>query len=114
MPSFKLDRSTQRQLNSFRKELIKVPNDIWWIAGAGIIGIVIYLVLSGKNLTEPPFPIIDPTADFIGSTTGLEGAGEEWLPDLPIGSSMNKSAGYMNGQEAEALAATVGSRLSIA
>ena len=112
---FKLDRATQRQVNSFRKELIKMPTGVWGLALLGVVGLVAYLVLANKNLTEPPFPIIDPAADFIGDTVpGIEGLGEEFLEDIPIGSSSNKDAAYVNAYAAEALASEVGDRLSLA
>lgn len=112
---FKIDRATQRQLNTFRKELIKMPTGVWGLAALGVIGIIAYLVLSNKNLTDPPFPLIDPAADFIGDTVpGVEGLGEEFLEDIPIGSSQNKDAAYVNAYQAEALASSVGRRLSIA
>lgn len=113
--SFQLDKTTQRQLNSFRKELIKLPPGIWGLAALGIAGLVAYLVLANKDLASPPFPIIDPAADFIGDFAGpLEGAGEEFLEDVPIGSSANKDSAYVSSYAAEALASEVGQNLSIA
>jgi len=112
---FKIDRSTQRQLNTFRKELIKLPPGIWGLAAVGIAGLIAYLVLANKDLASPPFPIIDPAADFIGDFAGpLEGAGEEFLEDVPIGSSANKDSAYVSSYAADALASEVGQRLSVA
>lgn len=113
--NFKLDRATQREVNSFRKELIKMPPGIWGLAAIGIVGLIAYLVLANKDLSNPPFPIIDPAADFIGDFAGpLEGAGEEFLEDVPIGSSANKDSAYVSSYAAEALASEVGQNLTIA
>jgi hypothetical protein len=114
--SLKLDRATQRELNSFRKELIKVPTGIWGLLGIGLIGLIAYLALSGKNLAEPPVPLIDPAADFIGDfiPEPIEEFGQDILEDVPIGSSANKDAAYVSSYAADALASEVGQRLSVA
>lgn len=120
--AFKLDRSVQRQLNSIERQIhkqIKLPNGKQggWMFWAGIAGlaVVAYLILMNRDLASPPVPIVDPFIDEIGDLIpGVEGAGEEFLPDLPIGSSSNKDAAYVSSYAAEALASEVGDRLSVA
>lgn len=119
--AFKLDRGVQRQLNSIERQLhkqIKLPKQGGWMFWAGIAGlaVVAYIILMNRDLASPPVPIVDPFIDEIGDLVpGIEGAGEEFLPDLPIGSSGTpKDSAYVSSYQAEALAAEVGERLSIA
>lgn len=117
--AFKLDRNVQRQLNSIQKEFkqIKLPKNGGWMFWVGIAGIAVvaYLILTNKDLASPPVPIVDPFIDELGDLVpGIEGAGAEFLPDLPIGASTSKRTGLMNEDQVEAFAATVGERLSIA
>jgi len=118
--AFKLDRSVQRQLNSLERQIhkqIKLPKQGGWMFWAGVAGlaVVAYLILMNRDLSSPPVPIVDPFIDEIGDLVpGIEGAGEEFLPDLPIGSSANKDAAYVSSYAAEAMAAEMGDRLSVA
>ena len=118
--AFKLDRSVQRQLNSLERQIhkqIKLPKQGGWMFWAGVAGlaVVAYLILMNRDLASPPVPIVDPFIDEIGDLVpGIEGAGEEFLPDLPIGSSANKDAAYVSSYAAEAMAAEMGDRLSVA
>lgn len=124
MNAFKLDRSVQRQLNTVERQIqrqfkqLKIPKQSGWMfwVGAAAVGVVAYLILMNRDLASPPVPLVDPFIDEIGDLIpGVEGAGEEFLPDLPIGASgAPKDAAYVSAYEAEALAANVGERLSVA
>ena len=118
---FKLDRKTQRQVNSLRKELMKGKNSWMWIAGVIGVGVVAYLVLANKDLTSPPFPIVDPLIDEIGDITGLEGDYPEGLPDLPFpididggNDAAKESASMYAAYEAEALASELSDQITVA
>ena len=118
---FKIDRKTQRQINSFQKELMKGKNSWMWIAGIIGVGVVGYLILANKDLTNPAFPIVDPLIDELGDITGLEGEYPEGLPDLPFpidieggNDAAKEQASYASAYEAEALAAELSDQITIA
>lgn len=125
MQSFKLDRSIQRQMNSvermFKKEFkaIKIGKEGGWMGLAilAALGIGAYLIITNKDLLSPPAPYIDPFIDELGDIVpGVEGIAEDtFLEDLPIGSSApSKDAAYVSAYKAEALAAGLSDRLSVA
>lgn len=113
--SFKLDRTMQREVNSLKKELLQGGG---WVGIAGLIavGIVAYLVLANKDLTNPPFPIVDPLIDELGDLTGLEGKYPENFPDLPFPIDTGEIFGGDDspGETAEAMAAELGGNITVA
>lgn len=127
MKQFNLDRQVQRQMNAiermFKKELkaskIKIGPEggLIGLAILGAIGIGAYLILTNKDLSAPPVPVVDPFIDELGDLVpGVEGlADETFLEDLPIGSSApSKDAAYVSAYQAQALAAGLSDRLSVA
>ena len=118
---FKIDRKTQRQINSFQKELMKGKNSWMWVAGVIGVGVVGYLILANKDLTNPAFPIVDPFIDEIGDITGLEGDYPENFPDLPFpidieggNDAAKEQASYASAYEAEALASELSDQITVA
>ena len=113
---FKIDRATQREVNTLKKEMLSGG----WVGIAGLIavGIIAYLVLANKDLTSPAFPIVDPLIDELGDITGLEGKYPEGFPDLPFPIDLDggdtADATYASAYEAEAMAAKLGGNITVA